>query len=84
MRQPRVPVTMSPRALTRLGASPAKMEKSCLARSKWRYFTPADNTGVFRGADYGAAGRIDLGDDADNVRVDIKSNQVLLVMGVAR
>src|SRR5215469_11640242 len=46
MRQLRVPVTMSPRALTRLGASPAKMEKSCLARSKCRYFTPADNTGV--------------------------------------
>jgi YVTN family beta-propeller protein len=38
---------------------------------------------LFRGADYAAAGRIDLGDDADNVRVDIKSS-FLLVMGVAR
>src|SRR5262245_30746240 len=46
MRQLSVPVTVSPRSLTRLGASPGKMEKSCLARSKCRYFTPADNTGV--------------------------------------
>ena len=36
---------------------------------------------LFRGADYGAAGRIDLGDDADNVRVDIKSNQVFIGYG---
>src|SRR5262245_2192140 len=48
MRQLSVPVTVSPRSLTRLGASPGKMEKSCLARSKCRYFTPADNTGVSR------------------------------------
>src|SRR5215468_3116515 len=36
---------------------------------------------LFRGADYAAAGRIDLGDDADNVRVDIKSNQVFIGYG---
>jgi DNA-binding beta-propeller fold protein YncE len=36
---------------------------------------------LFRGVDYGAAGRIDLGDDADNVRVDTTSNQVLIGYG---
>jgi DNA-binding beta-propeller fold protein YncE len=36
---------------------------------------------LLRGADYGAAGRIDLGDDADNVRVDAASNRVLVGYG---
>jgi YVTN family beta-propeller protein len=36
---------------------------------------------LLRGADYGAAGRIDLGDDADNIRVDTASNQVLVGYG---
>jgi YVTN family beta-propeller protein len=36
---------------------------------------------LFRGADYEAAGRIDLGDDADNVRVDIASNRVFVGHG---
>jgi hypothetical protein len=36
---------------------------------------------LFRGVDYGAVGRIDLGDDADNVRIDSTSNQVLIGYG---
>src|SRR6266568_4412234 len=36
---------------------------------------------LFRGADYAAAGRIELGDDADNVRVDIASNRVFVGYG---
>ena len=36
---------------------------------------------LFRGADYAAAGRIDLGDDADNVRVDSASNRVFVGYG---
>jgi YVTN family beta-propeller protein len=36
---------------------------------------------VFLGADYDAAGQIDLGDDADNVRVDIAANQVFVGYG---
>jgi hypothetical protein len=36
---------------------------------------------LFRGADYAAAGRIDLGDDADNIRVDSASNRVFVGYG---
>ena len=36
---------------------------------------------LFRGADYAAAGRIDLGDDADNIRVDSVSNRVFVGYG---
>jgi DNA-binding beta-propeller fold protein YncE len=36
---------------------------------------------LFRGADYQAAGRIELGDDADNVRVDTASNRVFVGHG---
>ena len=36
---------------------------------------------LFRGADYGAAGRIELGDDADNIRVDAASNRVFVGYG---
>src|SRR5262245_29000504 len=31
---------------------------------------------LFRGPDYKASGQIDLGDDADNIRLDIPANQV--------
>src|SRR5262249_52987261 len=33
---------------------------------------------MFEGADYKAAGQIDLGDDADNVRVDAGANRVFV------
>src|SRR5258708_7821570 len=36
---------------------------------------------LFRGADYEAAGRIELGDDADNIRVDIASNRAFVGYG---
>jgi DNA-binding beta-propeller fold protein YncE len=36
---------------------------------------------LFRGVDYRAAGRIGLGDDADNIRVDATSNQVFIGYG---
>src|SRR5262245_13502382 len=36
---------------------------------------------LFGAEDYGAAGRIDLGDDADNVRVDAADNRVLVGYG---
>ncbi len=36
---------------------------------------------LYRGADYAAAGRIDLGDDADNIRVDPDSNRVYVGYG---
>jgi DNA-binding beta-propeller fold protein YncE len=36
---------------------------------------------LFRGADYTPVGRIDLGDDADNVRVDVAANRVLVGHG---
>src|SRR2546430_7137256 len=36
---------------------------------------------LFRGVDYAAAGRIDLGDDADNIRVDSASNRVFVGYG---
>jgi len=36
---------------------------------------------LFRGADYAAAGRIDLGDDADNIRVDSASNRIFVGYG---
>jgi YVTN family beta-propeller protein len=36
---------------------------------------------LYRAADYGAAGRIDLGDDADNVRVDAAANRVYVGYG---
>src|SRR6478672_13622872 len=39
---------------------------------------------LFRGADYAAAGRIDLGDDADNIRVDSASNRVFVGYGSGR
>jgi hypothetical protein len=36
---------------------------------------------VFAGADYAAAGRIDLGEDADNIRADSAANQILVGYG---
>jgi YVTN family beta-propeller protein len=36
---------------------------------------------LFRGADYGIAGRIDLGSDADNIRFDADANRVLVGHG---
>ena len=36
---------------------------------------------LFRGADYAAADKIDLGDDADNIRVDSASNRVFVGYG---
>jgi DNA-binding beta-propeller fold protein YncE len=36
---------------------------------------------IFRGADYAPSGRIDLGSDADNVRVDAEANRVLIGHG---
>lgn len=36
---------------------------------------------LFAGAAFAPAGRIDLGDDADNVRVDVKTNQVFVGYG---
>jgi YVTN family beta-propeller protein len=36
---------------------------------------------LFRGPDYAAAGRIDLGDDADNIRVDAEANRVYVGYG---
>jgi DNA-binding beta-propeller fold protein YncE len=36
---------------------------------------------LFRGSDYEPAGRIDLGDDADNIRVDAASNHVFVGYG---
>jgi YVTN family beta-propeller protein len=35
----------------------------------------------FRGPDYTAAGQIDLGDDADNIRLDIRSNRIVVGYG---
>jgi len=35
----------------------------------------------FRGPDYTAAGQIDLGDDADNIRLDIPANQIVVGYG---
>src|SRR5215471_4462855 len=36
---------------------------------------------LFRGPDYAAAGRIDLGDDADNIRLDVPANQIIVGYG---
>jgi DNA-binding beta-propeller fold protein YncE len=36
---------------------------------------------LFRGPDYAPAGRIDLGDDADNIRLDVPANQVIVGYG---
>jgi DNA-binding beta-propeller fold protein YncE len=36
---------------------------------------------IFAGADYAAAGRIDLGEDADNIRVDGAANQIVVGYG---
>jgi YVTN family beta-propeller protein len=36
---------------------------------------------LFRGSDYDAAGRLALGDDADNIRVDAASNRVFIGYG---
>ena len=36
---------------------------------------------IFRGADYAPAGRIDLGEDADNIRVDTAANRLLVGYG---
>jgi hypothetical protein len=35
----------------------------------------------FRGPDYAAAGQIDLGDDADNIRLDIPANRIVVGYG---
>lgn len=36
---------------------------------------------LFRGPDYAPAGQIDLGDDADNIRVDIPANRIVVGYG---
>src|SRR5215510_15166926 len=36
---------------------------------------------LFRGTDYAAAGQIDLGDDADNIRLDIPANRIVVGYG---
>src|SRR5499433_1210150 len=36
---------------------------------------------LFRGPDYAAAGQIDLGDDADNIRLDIPANRIVVGYG---
>jgi DNA-binding beta-propeller fold protein YncE len=36
---------------------------------------------LFRGADYAAAGQVELGDDADNIRVDSAANQLVVGYG---
>src|SRR5262245_45718008 len=36
---------------------------------------------LFRGSDYAPAGRIELGDDADNIRLDAATNQVFVGYG---
>jgi YVTN family beta-propeller protein len=36
---------------------------------------------LYRGTDFSPAGRIDLGDDADNVRIDVQRNHVLVGYG---
>lgn len=36
---------------------------------------------LFRGPDYAAAGQIDLGDDADNIRLDIPANRIFVGYG---
>jgi len=36
---------------------------------------------LFRGEDYAGAGRIDLGDDADNIRVDTAANRIFIGYG---
>src|SRR5262245_8778237 len=36
---------------------------------------------LYRGADFGESGRIDLGDDADNIRIDGKAGRVLVGYG---
>jgi hypothetical protein len=36
---------------------------------------------LFRGADYKTSGQIDLGDDADNIRLDIPANQIIVGYG---
>jgi hypothetical protein len=36
---------------------------------------------LFRGPDHAAAGRIDLGDDADNIRLDIPANRIVVGYG---
>ena len=39
------------------------------------------SVGIFRGSDYSPAGRIELGADADNVRVDVASGQLFVGYG---
>src|SRR5262245_9155625 len=36
---------------------------------------------LFRGSDYVAAGQIDLGDDADNIRLDVDANRIVVGYG---
>jgi hypothetical protein len=36
---------------------------------------------LFRGPDYAPAGQIDLGDDADNIRLDIPANRIVVGYG---
>ncbi len=36
---------------------------------------------LFRGSDYAAAGQIDLGEDADNIRLDVPANQIIVGYG---
>src|SRR5437867_9521839 len=47
------------------------------------YVTNAGDGSVrlFRGPDYAAAGQIDLGDDADNIRLDLAANRVFVGYG---
>jgi YVTN family beta-propeller protein len=54
-----------------------------VASSDTLYVANANDGSVrlFRGSDYAPAGTIDLGDDADNVRVDAKTGQVFIGYG---
>ena len=36
---------------------------------------------LFRGSDYAAAGQVDLGDDADNIRIDAPANRIVVGYG---
>ena len=36
---------------------------------------------LFRGSDYAAAGQIDLGEDADNIRLDVPANRIIVGYG---
>jgi DNA-binding beta-propeller fold protein YncE len=54
-----------------------------LSQTEMLYIANAGDGSVqaFLGADYAPAGKIDLGDDADNIRVDTTANQVIVGYG---